>query len=285
MKKRLNLCFLFDVDGVIAETPHEVAWKDAAVEWGIIGEDFDFTGFYASHVAGEPGMTGALNILEFLHEDGKPTYFERENISSRQAKDRAADHFRDPVKQKILEEYIDKGQFRVFEDASKFVFGLKKAGYPLAVVSSSENARTILEKINPDILAKKLGYGRVTDKSKFIELFDAEALGTIHHWHGKPIEKVSHYAMAYGKLLGAKGYGSSTAIPNPIVFEDAPKGVVAVKKLGFYTVGISRVSTTGVRLASPGDLRIAGANLVYDEMATRDLDVDRLLSDLEEVLS
>jgi beta-phosphoglucomutase len=267
MKNKLNLCFLFDVDGVIAETPHQEAWMDAAVEWGIIGKNFDFTGFYTSHVAGEPGMTGALNILEFLHEDGKPA------------------QFRDPVKQKILEEYIDKGQFKVFEDASKFVFGLKKAGYPLAVVSSSENARRILEKINPDILAKKLGYSRVTDRSKFIELFDAEALGTIHHWHKKHIEKVSHYAMAYGKLLGAKGYGSSTAIPIPIVFEDAPKGVVAVKKLGFYAVGISRVSATGVRLASPVDLRIAGADLVYDEMAIRDLDVDHLLSDLEEVLS
>ena len=54
-----ELAFLFDVDGVIAETPHEQAWRDAALEWGIIGPAFDFTRFYADHVAGEPGNTGA----------------------------------------------------------------------------------------------------------------------------------------------------------------------------------------------------------------------------------
>lgn len=284
MNKGHKLCFLFDADGVIAETPHEEAWKDAAVEWGIIGKDFNFTRFYASHVAGEPGMTGALNILELLHENGKATYFEREGISSQANKEKAANYFRDPVKQRILKEYIDKGQFKVFEDAAKLILGLREAAYPLAVVSASENTRAILEKIDPNALAKKLGHYSVCESSRFIELFDAEALGTIHHWHGKLIEKINHYAMAYGKLLGAKGYGSETEIPIPVVFEDAPKGVVAVKKLGFYVVGISRISASGVCLARPDELRNSGADLVYDEKALGDVSIGDLLSDLEKIL-
>ena len=34
------------LDGVIAETPHEESWKEAAIEYQLIGKYFDFTPFY-----------------------------------------------------------------------------------------------------------------------------------------------------------------------------------------------------------------------------------------------
>ena len=61
-----QIIFLFDVDRVIAETPHEQAWKAAAIEWGIIDETFDFTSFYAEKIAGEPGEVSTYQILNEL---------------------------------------------------------------------------------------------------------------------------------------------------------------------------------------------------------------------------
>ena len=58
----LELAFLLDVDRVIMETPHEQAWRGAVLEWNIIGPQYDFTTFYAYHVAGRPGITGAFSI-------------------------------------------------------------------------------------------------------------------------------------------------------------------------------------------------------------------------------
>jgi beta-phosphoglucomutase-like phosphatase (HAD superfamily) len=52
----LELAFLFDVDGVIMETPHEQAWHDSSLEWNIIGYEYNFTPFYAHHVARKPAL-------------------------------------------------------------------------------------------------------------------------------------------------------------------------------------------------------------------------------------
>ena len=83
--------------------------------------------------------------------------------------------------------------------------------------------------------------------------------------------------MAYGKLLQHIGSG---AIPRVAVFEDAPKGIAAAKKLGFLGVGISRISTSGVCLASVESLKDAGADVAYDEIALGRLTFDGLLRDL-----
>ena len=50
MKNSNNIAFMFDVDGVIAETPHEEAWKDASIEEKIITEEFNFTPFICFNV-------------------------------------------------------------------------------------------------------------------------------------------------------------------------------------------------------------------------------------------
>jgi len=267
------IIFLFDVDGVIAETPHEEAWKAAAVKWGIIPASYDFTQFYAAHVAGEPGVAGALNILAQLHEENKQTYYEKENVTNPSEKEKVAEKFRDPVKQRYLDEFIANEQFRVFEDTAKIIFRAKSEGIPIGAVSSSENAEAILKKINAVNLASKLGlsYKPASDDPSFYSVFETTTLGVKSYWHNAKIQKLHHYALARGMLLEASRRKGFNSIPYAIVFEDAPKGIAAISPYDFCCIGISRKSTSGVQLASKQDLFAAGAKLAYTEAELKNI--------------
>jgi len=245
---------MFDVDGVIAETPHEEAWKDAAVEWKIIPTGYDFTRFYAEHVAGEPGATGAYNILSMLRYNGK-SFFEREVITARQEQIATAETFRNPVKQKHVDAYVAAGKFREFEDVTTMIRKAKEAAIPVMAVSSSETAAKILGKLG------------------LLSIFDVTALGAKTYWK-RGIEKINHYAMAYGKLLERTG---CECIDKIVVFEDAPKGIEAVARLGFCPVGITRTSTSGVCLATKDQLYAAGAKAAYDEEELKHLTLKEIL--------
>jgi len=84
----VKFAFLFDVDGVIAETPHEESWKEAAIEYELIGKNFDFTCFYQKFVAGIPGLKGARAILEGLG------YYKSKGIINEEEKEKEAFEFR-----------------------------------------------------------------------------------------------------------------------------------------------------------------------------------------------
>jgi beta-phosphoglucomutase-like phosphatase (HAD superfamily) len=278
-----QLLFLFDVDGLIAETPHEEAWKQAAVEWGIIAPEFNFTPFYAEKVAGEPGETGAMNILERLRQGDGPTYFQREGISDERARLQAAVRFRDPVKQKYLDRRIAGGEFKVFDDIGRMLLLAKLDRIPVAAVSSSENAAGILAHISLNALCERTGvdYPLCSEEANLHTLFDTTALGVITHWHGVRVDKINHYAMAYGKLLEASHANIGVeCTPHAVVFEDAPKGIAAVSRLGFLTVGVTRKSSSGVELASRESLMRAGAELTYTEEQLGGMDYERLKEDI-----
>lgn len=281
--KEKQLLFLFDIDGLIAETPHEEAWKQAAVEWGIISPDFNFTPFYAEKVAGEPGETGARNILEQLRQADGPTYFQREGISDDRARRETAGRFRDPVKQKYLDRWIAQGKFKVFDDIGRMLLLAKLDRVPVAAVSSSENAANILGHISLGALCERTGvdYPLCGNRATLCSLFDTTALGAISHWHGTNIDKVNHYAMAYGKLLQASNVKIGVeCTPYVVVFEDAPKGIAAVRRLGFLTVGVSRTSVSGIELASPESLARAGADLTYTEKQLESMGYEQLKEDI-----
>ena len=246
---------MFDVDGVIAETPHEEAWKDAAVEWSIINKENDFTPFYAQHLSGEPGDKGARNILEKLKIKGK-SYFETMKIKDNE-KDDTARIFRMEVKQKYLNKYISEGRFKGFDDIKRMISEAKEDKIPIMVVSSSETSRKVLEKLGMK------------------GTFEVSALGAKTHWNAG-IDKINHYAMAYGKLL--KNLGKEN-IEKVYVFEDAPKGINAVAKLGFYPIGVSRASTSGIRLASKVDLIEAGAWKAYNENELREISLKEIIGE------
>jgi beta-phosphoglucomutase-like phosphatase (HAD superfamily) len=281
--KEKQLLFLFDIDGLIAETPHEEAWKQAAVEWEIISPDFNFTPFYAEKVAGEPGETGARNILEQLTDGENPPFFERENIVERERRVELARRFRNPVKQKYLDQRIDRGEFKVFDDIGRMLLLAKLDRIPVGAVSSSENAESILKHISLSSLCERTGvsYPLAGGNADLFSLFDASALGAITHWHGVSIEKMSHYAMAYGKLLQASNIKIGVeCTPYAVVFEDAPKGIEAVTKLGFLSVGVSRTSSSGVELASSESLSRVGADLTYTEEQLDAMEYDQLKKDI-----
>jgi beta-phosphoglucomutase-like phosphatase (HAD superfamily) len=255
MEKRKNIAVMFDVDGVIAETPHEEAWKDAAVEWGIIEKAHNFTSFYSKHVAGEPGLIGAMNILENLKDEkeGSTNYFEREKIPEHKKK-KIADRFRDPVKQCHVDRYISMNRYRAFSDIIDIIHKLE-GKVTLCAVSSSENARNILHSLT------------------LLHHFDVLALGARSHW-SSDIEKINHYAMAYGKALQ---HSRTDRFEKVIVFEDAPKGISAVRELGFVPIGISRRSTTGKQLISKEELIENGALFALDEEDLKNFDIKSII--------
>jgi HAD superfamily hydrolase (TIGR01509 family) len=159
---------IFDVDGVLLDSPHERAWREALE--GITAPERFTTEIYQAHVAGKPRMSGAVAVLEAL---GVPD-----------AKQRASDYAE--RKQKRLEELIHAGDFSAFPDALRFVQAVHALGWPLAVASSSHNAndmmrlvrlesgRTLLDIFSVNVCGRDLPRGK-PDPAIF--LLAAEELG------------------------------------------------------------------------------------------------------------
>jgi beta-phosphoglucomutase len=249
------IAIMFDVDGVIAETPHEESWRDIAIEWKIIPEKYNFTSFYAKHVAGEPGIIGAYNILSMLRYNGK-SFFENEKIINEKDKQEVTKKFRELKVRKFIDSYIALGKYKEFTDITTKIKEANKQKTLIMAVSSSETAKIILEKFC------------------LLNLFDTTALGTKTCWCSQ-IEKINHYAMAYGKLLEKSNLKK---IEKVIVFEDAPKGIEAVNKLGFHAIGISRKSSSGINLATKEQLYSAGAKIVYDEKELNNISLNEIIT-------
>ncbi|HXA26332.1 MAG TPA: HAD family phosphatase [Acetobacteraceae bacterium] len=123
---------IFDVDGVLVDSPHERAWREALQ--GITDPARLTTEIYQAHVAGKPRLSGARAVLEQLGvadaAQRAPLYAER--------------------KQRRLEELIKAADFTAFPDALRFVRAVEKLGLRLAVASSSKNANEMMQLIRVD---------------------------------------------------------------------------------------------------------------------------------------
>ena len=117
---------IFDVDGVLLDSPHERAWREALQ--GFADPARFTTEIYQAHVAGKPRLSGALAVLEEL---GVPDAQQKALVYA----DR---------KQERLEELIHAGDFAAFPDALRFVQAVHELGWPLAVASSSHNANDMM---------------------------------------------------------------------------------------------------------------------------------------------
>lgn len=138
---------IFDVDGVIMDSPHERAWRGALA--GFTDPRRLTSAIYQEFVAGKPRLAGAQAALERL---GVPHAAER-------AVDYAA------CKQKRLAELIHSGEFRAFPDALRFIRSVRLIGWRIAAASSSKNANGMMQKIC-------IGGGRV-----LLDEFDANLCG------------------------------------------------------------------------------------------------------------
>jgi beta-phosphoglucomutase len=123
---------VFDVDGVLIDSPHERAWREALE--GITDPARLTTEIYQAHVAGKPRMSGALAVLEQL---GVPDAVQRAVLYAER-------------KQRRLEELIRAGDVKAFPDALRFVRAVETLGLRLAAASSSKNANEMMQMIRID---------------------------------------------------------------------------------------------------------------------------------------
>src|SRR5215472_2799365 len=134
---------IFDVDGVLVDSPHERAWREAlerlmAGPWRDIAPQTSYapgrftTEVYQEYVAGKPREAGARAALE---------YFGVPDPDGQRLREYAE------VKQADLIALIARGEFVAFDDALRFLLALKAAGVKLAAASSSKNANMLMSKV------------------------------------------------------------------------------------------------------------------------------------------
>jgi trehalose/maltose hydrolase-like predicted phosphorylase/beta-phosphoglucomutase-like phosphatase (HAD superfamily) len=232
---------IFDVDGVLVDSPHELAWREALKEllegdWRDIRDRTSWTAerfttqVYQQIVAGKPRLAGARAALE---------YFSVPDVDRRTEEYAAA-------KQEQVLQLIEQGRFRAFPDALRFILAVKNSGIRVATASSSKNARLLLERIRLDTFTaeQRLDYDFVHNEMTLEELFDTDISGRDFP-RGKPDPMIF--------LTAAEELGLSPEMC--FVIEDATSGVLAAKAGGMAAIGVARVG-------DQQQLADAGADLV-----------------------
>ena len=231
---------IFDVDGVLVDSPHERAWRDTLQElmetsWSDIRPGSEYTPerftprVYQDVVSGRPRLSGARAVLDHFAVPDADTraavYAER--------------------KQERVVELIRAGEFEPFQDALRFVLAVSDRGLRIAAASSSKNAALMLEQIRVDASGRRLR-----------DVFAADLSGR-DFAHGKPDPEIF---LAAGEALGL-------APGTCFVVEDAVAGVEAAKAGGMAALGVARADDAEL-------LTAAGADLVVTTLD--DVDLDRL---------
>ncbi len=231
---------IFDVDGVLVDSPHEAAWREALRElmesqWSEISGDTTWTaeGFtaqvYQQEMSGKPRMSGARAALDYFEVPDAETrveaYAER--------------------KQAMVVELIEAGEFTAYPDALRFIIAVKDAGIRVAAASSSKNAGLFLREIRLDSFAKEQGISSESLRPglALLDFFDADVSGR-DFAEGKP-----HPEMF---LSAAQELG----IPpeHNFVIEDAAAGVEAAKAGNMAALGLARADDTELLAAADADL-------------------------------
>jgi len=236
---------IFDVDGVLVDSPHERAWREALQElmggdWRDIRNETSYSperftkDVYQQVMAGMPRLAGARAALE---------HFNVPDVDSRV--DRYA-----AVKQEHVVKLIEQGQFVAFADALRFILAVKATGIPVAAASSSKNANLFLRQIRLDTFAaeQRLDYPFIRPGLSLLELFDADISGRDFP-HGKPDPMIF--------LTAAAELGAQPA--RCFVVEDAVTGVQAAKAGGMAALGVARLGDEKM-------LAEAGADLVVTSL-------------------
>lgn len=216
---------LLDLDGVITPTAsvHEVAWAELFAPWGFTNED------YRTHVDGKPRYDGVRSFLRARGVDlpeGTPDDPPGDTTVAGMGN----------RKDELFRTLLDRDGVAPYPGTLAVLDELDRLGIAQAVVSSSRNARPVLE-------AAGLGdrFPHVVDGVTIVEE------GIV----GKPAPDMFLRAAA---LLGVTPAES-------VVVEDATSGVAAGAAGGFALVlGVDRGGNRDALLA-------AGAHLVVDDLA------------------
>jgi beta-phosphoglucomutase-like phosphatase (HAD superfamily) len=233
----VTVAVIFDVDGVLVDSPHERAWREAfdslvEGEWAEAvapGRPHVLDSrLYQHEVAGKPRLEGARAVLHHFgiaDAGGRVVRYAEE-------------------KQRRLEALIDGDDCRAFPDAIRMVTRLRRERVPLAAASSSRNAVRLLRAVPMP----------AEEAHTLLDCFKVNVCG---------------HPVAYGKpapdlfLLAAAQLGMPPA--DCIVVEDAPAGIAAAREGGMKAIGIARAGDAA-------SLQDAGADLVVGSLDEVDVD-------------
>lgn len=219
--------FIFDVDGVLVDSPHEQAWGDTLRDlmekrWP---ELIKVTGYspdqytssvYQRIVAGKPRKEGAAALL---------AYFKIPDPDSKRV-EALCDQ-----KQDMIVRLIEQGAFKAYDDALRFLLKAKAGGATVGAASSSKNANMLMSKVDLSAFCARVGlqFDFVTPGMSLVEIFDADVCGR-EFKQGKPHPEIF---LSAAELLGRKPESC-------VVIEDAPSGVQAAKAGNMACIGIAR---------------------------------------------
>jgi trehalose/maltose hydrolase-like predicted phosphorylase/beta-phosphoglucomutase-like phosphatase (HAD superfamily) len=231
---------IFDVDGVLVDSPHELAWREALRalmegEWRGIRDQTSWaadrftSAVYQGLMAGKPRLAGARAALEHF---GVP------DVDARVERYAA-------TKQEQVIELIEQGRFMAFADALRFILAVKHLGIRVAAASSSKNAKLFLARIRLDTFCaeQRLDYDFIRPQMTLQELFDADISGRDFP-KGKPDPAI--FLTAAAEL--------SVVPKDCLVTEDAPSGIQAAKAGGMAALGVARQDDRGLLVSAGADL-------------------------------
>jgi beta-phosphoglucomutase family hydrolase len=221
---------LFDLDGVLSQTAkvHARAWKEM------------FDGFLKERAERDGGEYVAFDAHDdydeyvdgLPREDGVRSFLKSRGIRY----DDALVHELSEKKNKLVLEIIEKDGVEAYDGSVRYVDAARKEGLKMAVVSSSANARDVLQAIG------------LLDR--FPEVVDGHVVAD-DGLKGKPAPDTF--------LEGARRLGVEPA--HAAVFEDALAGVQAGRAGGFgAVVGVDRVGQAAA-------LHDHGATIVVQDLA------------------
>lgn len=218
---------IFDVDGVLVDSPHEQAWREGLQklmenEWADIKgetsyEPEKFTPqVYQQEMSGKPRFKGAQAALEYFGVPDPET--------------RAKEY--GDMKQEMIVELIEQKSFSEYDDALRFVLALKEAGVLIAAASSSKNAGAFLRLVRLDEFCEREGltYDFVTEGYTLLDILDGDVSGRDFE-QGKP----------HPMIFLAAAEELSLDPSECFVIEDAANGIQAAKAGEFQALGIARV--------------------------------------------
>lgn len=231
---------IFDVDGVLVDSPHEQAWREGLRqlmenEWSDIRPRTSYAPekftpeVYQRVMSGKPRYAGAQSALEYF---GVPDAERR----AREYGDR---------KQVMIVELIEASRFHAYPDALRFVLAVKGMGLRIAAASSSKNANAFLERIRLDEFAGEegLSYDFVRPGYTLLDVLDANVSGRDFE-QGKPHPEI--FLTAAEELEVPSG--------ECFVVEDAANGVQAAKAGNMAALGLARAEDEELLAGAGADL-------------------------------
>ena len=242
---------IFDIDGVLLDTPHEQAWREALETlmtgpWRQLALATTYrpgaftNAVYQGQVAGKPRLAGATATL---------AYFQIPDEAGARVRAYA------DAKQSALKRLAAQGAVRVYDDAVAFLLATKAAGARVCAASSSKNADGFLRSVSVGPFAARSGHRHafVQETTTLLDLFDANVNGRDVP-RGKPDPALF--------LMAAEALGLPPG--RCFVVEDAPAGIAAARAGGMYAIGVARHDDADA-------LHAEGADVVTTDLDTLDI--------------